>query len=109
MKTSTFCGLTLALAFSSLSAWMYVTPAQAGTVSIRSAPESTGDEGSPRGDMVFGPYLYESTTVNGKEVQRFYDSETGVVCFLLDGKPWGCSPAPIRSVLDERYEGKDAK
>lgn len=84
-------------------------PAQAGTITIRSAPESTGDEGQPRSDMVFGPYLYESTTVNGKEVQRFYDSETGVVCFLLDGKPWGCSSAPIRSVLDERYEGKDAK
>lgn len=83
--------------------------ATAGTVSVRSAPEATTDEGQPRGDIVFGPYLYESHIVNGKEVQRFYDSETGVVCYLLDGKPWGCSPAPLRSVLDERYEGKDAK
>lgn len=90
-------------------ALMFSSVVSAGTITIRSAPESTGDEGQPRGDMVFGPYLYESTTVNGKEVQRFYDSETGVVCFLLDGKPWGCSHAPIRSVLDERYEGKDAK
>lgn len=84
-------------------------PAHAGTVSIRSAPESTGDEGQPRGDLVFGPFLYETNIVNGNTVHRFYDSETGVVCYLLGDKPWGCSAAPIRSVLDERYEGKDAK
>jgi hypothetical protein len=70
------------------------------------------DEAQPRGDMVFGPFLFETHKVSGNTVHRFYDSETGVVCYMLEshaGTPWGCSPAPIRSILDDRYEGKDAK